>query len=66
MLPQLRAWLLAGEILAISAIAAAEFLCGPVSASDLQLVDRVLPTRVPFADEDPIVAAKLFNDSGRR
>ena len=63
---QLRAWLLAGETLAISTIAAAEFLCGPVGANDLQLFDRVLPTRMPFAEDDPIVAAKLFNDNGRR
>lgn len=63
---QLRAWLLTGEPLAISTIAVTEFLCGPVGANDRQLIDRVLPTRMPLAEEDPIVAAKLFNDSGRR
>ena len=63
---QLRGWLLTGETLAISTIAAAEFLCGPIDASDRHLIDRVLPTRMPFAEEDPNVAAKLFNDTGRR
>ncbi len=62
----LREWLSAGETLAASAIAWAEFLCGPLEGSHLQLASRVVTHRLPFAEEDAALAAELFNDSGRR
>ena len=62
---QLRAWLLTEETLAISTIAAAEFLCGPAGTNDPQLIDRVLPIQIPFSDKDPVVAAKLLRTEGR-
>jgi predicted nucleic acid-binding protein len=63
---RLRAWLLAGEPLAVSAIAWAEFLCGPVEPADVDLVGRVVSERVPFGEGEAALAARLFNESGRR
>ena len=63
---RLRAWLAAGEALGMSAVAWAEFLCGPVEAADLELVDRVVPDRVAFGEAEAALAARLFNESGRR
>ena len=62
----LREWLRAGETLAISTIAWAEFLCGPVEGPHLELVRGVVTRRPPFAEEDAALAARLFNESGRR
>jgi predicted nucleic acid-binding protein len=63
---RLRAWLAAGETLGVSAVAWAEFLCGPVEAADLELVDRVVQERGSFGEAEAALAARLFNDSGRR
>ncbi len=63
---RLRAWLAAGEALGMSAVAWAEFLCGPVEATDLELVERVVHDRVPFGEAEAALAARLFNESGRR
>ena len=62
----LREWLRAGETLGASAIAWAGFLRGPLEGSQLKLANRVVTHRLPFAEEDAELAAKLFNDSGRR
>jgi predicted nucleic acid-binding protein len=62
----LRRWLRAGEPLAMSAIAWAEFLCGPLSEEDRSLAVAVVSERVPFTAEDAGLAARLFNESGRR
>ena len=63
---RLRGWLAAGEPLGMSAIAWAEFLCGPVDAADVDLVGRIVPERVPFSEGEAALAARLFNESGRR
>lgn len=63
---RLRAWLSAGEALGMSAVAWTEFLCGPVEAADLELVDRIVRDRVAFGEGEATLAARLFNDSGRR
>lgn len=62
----LRRWLRAGERLAVSTIAWAEFLCGPVAPLEVELATRLVPERVPFAEVDAFVAARLFNETGRR
>lgn len=49
---RLRGWLRRGEPLGVSAIAWAEFLCGPVALAELQLAERIVPRRVPFTDKD--------------
>jgi predicted nucleic acid-binding protein len=63
---RLRSWLSAGEPLGMSAVAWAEFLCGPVEPSGVELVGRVVPDPVPFAEGEAVLAARLFNESGRR
>ncbi len=63
---RLRDWLRKGEPLGMSAIAWAEFLCGPVEVAQLQLVGLIVFEPAPFAEDDAVLAARLFNDSGRR
>lgn len=63
---RLRDWLRKGEPLGMSAIAWAEFLCGPVEVAQLQFVGLIVSQRAPFAEDDAVLAARLFNDSGRR
>ena len=63
---KLRIWLKARTQVAISCIAWAEFLCGPVETSDVDLAARIISDRVSFVDEDAVMAARLFNLSGRR
>ena len=62
----LRDWLKAGEVLAMSAVAWAELHCGPLEASHLELISRVVSERAPFLEEDAVLTARLFNESGRR
>ncbi len=62
----LRGWLAAGEALGMSAVAWAEFLCGPVGAPVLELLDRVVSERAAFGEGEAMLAARLFNESGRR
>jgi predicted nucleic acid-binding protein len=62
----LRAWLADGEEIGISAVCWAEFLCGPVRATEVELVARVVGEPSPFDAVDAAAAARLFNLSGRR
>ena len=63
---ELRELLAAGRPLATSAIAWAEFLCGPLADRQIQAAMRLTSERVPFTEKDAALAAELFNDSGRR
>jgi len=63
---RLRAWLRAGTLLTMSAIAWAEFLCGPLGAGELELAARVVPEPVPFVAADSVLATQLFALGGRR
>jgi predicted nucleic acid-binding protein len=61
------AWLAAGETLATSAIAWTEFLNGPVSPLEISRAEAVLQSRIiPFGREHAVMAADLFNKTGRR
>jgi len=63
---RLRQWLGAGEPLSISAVGWAEFLCGPVEPGHAELAARIVTQRLPFGEEDAVLAARLFNEAGRR
>lgn len=63
---RLRAWLSAETALAISAVAWAEFLCGPLAADDLSLAAAVVGEAVPLTADHAVRAAALFNAAGRK
>ena len=62
----LRGWLRSGRLVAISALAWGEFLCGPVDPRVAALGRRIIRTHVPIGIEEATTAARLFNDTGRR
>ena len=60
-------WLAAGQILTTSAIAWTEFLNGPVTPLEVSRAEAVLQSRiVPFGQLEAVLAADLFNKTGRR
>ncbi|HEX7878307.1 MAG TPA: PIN domain-containing protein [Candidatus Eisenbacteria bacterium] len=63
---RLREWLTAGESVAITAIAWTEFLCGPVGPTDVELARELIREQVAYHEEDASLAARLYNQSGRR
>ena len=62
----LRGWLRAGEPLGMSAVAWAELLCGPLDEAQRDMAEAIVSERVPFLEADSVLAAGLFNGSGRR
>ena len=73
----LRRWLLAGETVGMSAVAWAEFLCGPpcptgdaddngLQVSLRQQAERLVGQPAAFDGEAATLAAQLFNATGRR
>lgn len=62
----LRAWLAADVSVGISAMAWAEFLCGPVEDAQRDLARRLIVTPVPLDVGSAERAAAMFNDTGRR
>ena len=63
---RLTAWAQADETIAMSAVAWTEFLCGPLDAGTASLAAVIVDRRVHYTDEMATVAARLFNDTGRR
>jgi predicted nucleic acid-binding protein len=63
---KLRRWLRTGTHVALSAIAWAEFLCGPLDSDQAALASRLVSEILPFTPTDGETAADLFNQSGRR
>jgi predicted nucleic acid-binding protein len=60
-------WLAAGQSLAAGAVAWTEFLNGPVSPLEVSRTEAVLQSRiVPFGRPEAVLAAELFNKTGRR
>ena len=60
-------WLTAGESVAASALAWTEFLNGPVQPQEIALVESIIEARVvPFEKATAVLAAELFNQTGRR
>ncbi len=50
----------------MSAVAWAEFLCGPLHPTELALADEVIAVRRDFTTQDAALATRLFNEAGRR
>ena len=63
---KLREWIGAGETLSMSTVAWAEFLCGPLDESEIALADQIVGQRSDFTLDQAAIAARLFNESGRR
>jgi predicted nucleic acid-binding protein len=63
---RLQRWLRDGDELAISAIAWAEFLCGPVGTNAIDAVGAMFHEIVAYTVEDSELTARLFNLGGRR
>ena len=63
---RLRGWIRDGETMAMSAVAWAEFLCGSLAQSDIELAAEIVGTRPEFTPDHAVIAARLFNESGRR
>ncbi|WP_419950985.1 type II toxin-antitoxin system VapC family toxin [Candidatus Palauibacter sp.] len=63
---RLRTWVASGETLGMSAVAWAEFLCGPLHPSALAIADQLIGPRADFTARDATVAARLFDEAGRR
>ena len=63
---RLLAWLDGPEPVAVSAVAWAEFLCGPVSAELTDLARTLLGDPVALDVAEAEAAASLFNKAGRR
>jgi predicted nucleic acid-binding protein len=63
---QLRNWIQTGEPLGISAVAWAEFLCGPLAPPDLAVAQILFPSQESFLGADAVQVASLFNRTGRR
>jgi predicted nucleic acid-binding protein len=62
----LATWLGESALIGMSAVAWAEFLCGPVSDSQAGLARDVLGEAVALTGDDAVLAARLFNRAGRR
>lgn len=62
----LRRFLAEETAIAMSAVAWAEFLCGPLAGSDLSLAAAVVGEAVPLTAAHAALAADLFNHAGRR
>lgn len=63
---RLREWLGANRPLGMSTVAWAEFLCGPVDEAALSVASVVVGRQSRFTEEMAVIAARLFNRSGRR
>ncbi len=63
---KLRIWIEEGETLVMSTVAWAEFLCGPLDRSEMELATEIVGQRRDFMPKHATIAARLFNESGRR
>ncbi len=59
-------WFHARESCNASSIAWAEFLCGPLDAPAEAIAREIFPNPEPFLPADAVLAARLFNQTGRR
>ena len=61
-----RGWTQAPETCNASSIAWAEFLCGPLDTPAEAIARQIFPNPEPFLPADAVLAAHLFNQTGRR
>jgi predicted nucleic acid-binding protein len=59
-------WAQSQEECNTSSIAWAEFLCGPLDESAAAIAVQIFPNSEPFLSADAVLAARLFNQTGRR
>ena len=62
----LREWIDAGENLGVSTVAWAEYLCGPLKRSELEVTVSIIDRYIEFTPAQAELAARLFNQSGRQ
>jgi len=63
---RLRGWIATGTPLVAPAVVWFEFLCGPVSARQVETMRAFLHEVIPFGEPHAGLAATLFNDADRR
>ena len=63
---KLRTWLQSGDEVGVSAMAWAEFLCGPLTAEDRASAEALFPNVELLGADDAAKGAELFNKTGRR
>ncbi len=63
---KLRDWIERDEPLGMSAIAWAELLCGPLGSAEMELAAEIVGQHRDFTPSQAVMAARLFNESGRR
>jgi predicted nucleic acid-binding protein len=63
---QFAGWAALSEDINVSTIAWAEFRCGPMDAAGETLARQIFPQPEPFLSADAVLAADLFNKTGRR
>jgi len=61
-----RSWASAQENFNVSSVAWAEFLCGPLDTTAESIARQIFPNPEPLLSVDAVLAAKLFNQTGRR
>ena len=63
---KLRGWIGEGKTLGMSTVVWAELLCGPLKRSEMEWATEIVGQRQDFTPEHAELAARLFNESGRR
>lgn len=63
---QVDEWILGGKKLHCSAIAWAEFLCGPVLEEEVRAMASLLADIIPVTPDLAAEGARLFRETGRR
>ena len=63
---RLRGWLAERRPLAVSTLVWAEFLCGPLDKESESIARRIAHRHLPLGTDEATLAARLFNESGRR
>ncbi len=61
-----RGWIQAPEACNASSIVWAEFLCGPLDAPAEAIARQIFQNPEPLLPADAVLAARLFNQTGRR